>query len=88
MSKSEKHNPGYVTRMEFNRRFQKVDLALFGSDGRGGIVKDIGDIKGSIKVIEKSRKEEKQENRRFTGLIYSIIGGAIVAFFSWALAGL
>lgn len=84
MPELKKNNPSFVTRTEF----KKVDLALFGSDGRGGIVKDIGDIKSSIKTIENAHKEEKRENRRFTGLIYSIIGGSIVAVITYFLSSI
>ena len=30
----------------------KMELALFGKNGRAGIVKDIGDIKSDMKVIK------------------------------------
>lgn len=87
-----KRNPRYVRRPEFNKRFGKVELALFGADGRGGIVKDIGDIKGSVKVIERWRIDEvskqKQQKRDYRGLIYSVVGGAIVAIISWILSTL
>jgi len=41
----EKDNPG-------NSRVGKMELALFGEDGRGGIVSDISDIKADMRVIK------------------------------------
>ena len=51
MSGKEKDNPGHITRAEFTPVVQDVDtikLALFGEDGRGGIVRDISQIKHSM----------------------------------------
>jgi hypothetical protein len=57
-----KNNPGkFVTAEQCNeKRTQdavstskwrnKIDLALWGSDGRGGMVKDIGDMKKDVAV--------------------------------------
>lgn len=70
---SEKDNPGFVTRSEFNLRFGKVELGLFGADGRGGMVKDVNDIKSvqrvildNLRLIEKYRNEEKQDEKQKT----------------------
>jgi len=41
----EKGNPGSL-------RVDKMELALFGKDGRGGVVSDISEIKSDIKVIK------------------------------------
>lgn len=48
----EKDNPGVFVRVEDCReRHTKMDLALFGLDGRGGIVKDIQDIKAYSGIV-------------------------------------
>lgn len=59
------------------RRLGKIELALWGPDGRGGIVKDIADIKAEV---EKSR-----DWRRF---IITALGGGVVAFIAWVLSNL
>jgi len=96
-------NPGYITRAEFNAKFGKVELALFGPDGRGGMVRQINDMEGfqrtvlkSLRVIEKQRNEEKKaettelkrKKRDWRALGYSVLGGLIVAAFSCILARL
>lgn len=96
-------NPGYVTRAEFNAKFGKVELALFGSDGRGGMVKQINDMEGfqrivlkSLRAIEKQRKEQEKaektestwKKRDWRALGYSVLGGLIVTVFSCVLARL
>lgn len=93
---SKKDNPlpgipgGYVRLEDCRRQHQKIDLALFGADGRGGLVKDIADIKGDVKrcsnYVEKQEKEEQEEKRDYRGFMYSLVGGAIVAVFSYILS--
>jgi len=53
----------------------KIELALFGADGRGGMVKEMNDIKSgqrailkSLKQVEKYRSEEKSEETHKTAL--------------------
>lgn len=40
----------YVTEQDCDGRHTKIDLALFGADGRGGMVKDVADIKMKLEV--------------------------------------
>jgi len=42
-------DPTYVKTVECRERHTKLDLALFGADGRGGIVHDIAEIKTMLK---------------------------------------
>lgn len=98
-SSSEKNPDNLMTRAECRAISGKLELALFGKDGRGGMVKDIGDIRSDQRIIKKSLKsiqkhresqkvEEKEKKRDWRGLIYSVIGGAIVAAISWILSSL
>lgn len=46
---AEKDNPGVFVRMEDCRdRHRRIELALYGSEGTSGMVKDIHDIKSSL----------------------------------------
>lgn len=78
-------NPGFVSVVECRDRHLKIDLALFGPDGRGGMVKDIGDIKGYIANQSTEKKEKKEENKALRALIFSIIGGAVVALINYVV---
>jgi len=49
MSKK-KNNPQYVLKSDCKEIMDKIEIALWGVDGRGGIVKDIGDIKASLRL--------------------------------------
>ena len=58
MSKEEKRNP-YVTRAEcakvvskFNGELETIKLALVGEDMRGGLVKDVAEIKAATSWIK------------------------------------
>lgn len=52
-SEDKKDNPGrYRTVKTCETRHRKLDLALFGEDGRGGIVKDIAEIKAATSVLK------------------------------------
>ena len=99
ISSETKDNPGHVTLEACNLKHAKIDLALFGRDGRGGIVKDVSDIrsdqriiKNSLKNIQRNRasdmEEEKKKKRDWRGFIYSVIGGLIVAGTSWIMSNL
>ena len=78
-----KNNRIYVRVADCRDKHTKVEMALFGLDGRGGIVKDIGDIKGFMeqygKLHNEERKDRKEGHKALTALCYSIIGGAVVA---------
>jgi len=99
MSSESKDNP-FVSAETCNQRHGKISLALFGQDGRGGMVKDVGDLKHiqreilkSLKHVEKQRqeektakeKEQKEKKRDYRGFLYSLVGGLIVALASFAL---
>ena len=53
MSDRKKHDgKGPFVRVEdCHERHEKVELALFGKDGRGGIVADLADIKSKLSVV-------------------------------------
>lgn len=92
ISSETKDNPGHVTVTACNLKHAKIDLALFGPDGRAGIVKDIADISSSLKSVEEWRKseveQEKTKKRDWRGFLYSVIGGIIVAGASWIISNL
>ena len=99
ISSETKENPGHVTLQACNLKHAKIDMALFGEDGRGGVVKDIGDIKSDQRIIKKSLKsmeenrtsdkeEDKKKKRDWRGFLYSVIGGVIVAGASWIISNL
>ena len=81
-------NP-YVLRTECRDVHDKINGALWGWDGRGGIVKDIGDIKNFMETFREAHKDEKGEKqdrfRAWRTLAYSIIGGCVVAGFAYLI---
>ena len=90
MPKKDPHNGGnYVTVVNCRDRHVKIENALFGGDGRGGMVKDIGDIKNFMETFREAHKDEKGEKqdrfRAWRTLAYSIIGGCVVAGFAYLL---
>ena len=83
--------PDYVLKNDCNRQHAKIDLALFGVDGREGMVKDITDIKNFMadqvclnKEERNTKQEEKTEvkkrKRDYRSFVFAVLGGAIVAF--------
>jgi len=80
-------NPGFVSVVECRDRHLKIDLALFSVDGRGGIVKDISDIKAYMAQQSEKSKEKKSENKAWKALAFSIVGGAVVALINYFLHG-
>ncbi len=82
-----KDNPGFVRVVDCRERHSKIELALFGEDLRGGMVKDIGDIKNYIEQAGAEHKEEKKEKkegiRAWKAVVLSIIGGAVVALINY-----
>lgn len=58
-----------MTVIACDKKHGKIDLALFGEDGRGGIVKDITDIKNFM-------DDSKTKSKESRALVFSIIGGA------------
>jgi len=88
MSDEANDNPGparCVTAPECFQRHEKIDLALWGEDGRGGIVKDIGDIKNSISSFLKKEAEEKTKGRDWRLLGFAILGSVLAGFAMAAL---
>lgn len=76
-------NPGFVRVADCREIHNKINLALWGLDGRGGMVKDIGDIKNFMEQSGSEHTEEKKEKKEgvkaWKAFAFSIIGGAIVA---------
>ena len=57
MKMSKKDNPAiYVLRADCQNTHEKINRALWGLDGREGIVKDIADIKSDIRIIKTAMK--------------------------------
>jgi hypothetical protein len=50
-----------VSRQDCMRNHAKIDLALFGTDGRGGIVKDISEIKTFLRDQQQVNFDTKAE---------------------------
>ena len=87
-----KDNPGFVRVADCREKHNKIELALFGEDLRGGMVKDIGDIKNFMEQYGTEHTEEKQQKKKGfdarRAFIYSILGGATVALLSYFLSKL
>jgi len=80
MSEERNDNPGSarpVTAAECFQRHEKIDLALWGKDGRGGIVKDIGDIKNKVEALLSREAETKTKGRDWRLLGFAILGSII-----------
>jgi len=79
MSKEGKSNPNArrVTVGECLQRHGKIDLALWGPDGRGGMVKDIGDIKNTLNDFLNSQAETKTKGRDWRLLGFAILGSTV-----------
>ena len=79
-----KDNPGFYVRVADCRdRHIKIENALFGGDGRGGMVKDIGDIKHFMEQYGSEHKEEKLEKKESFSVrrafFFSVLGAFVVA---------
>lgn len=79
----------FVSLQECNNRHGKIELALFGSNGRGGMVKDVASIKASLgtcqKWIEEKKKEESEQEKGYRGFLYSLITGVVVGLIMYFL---
>jgi hypothetical protein len=82
--------PLFVTQQDCTSRHAKIDLALFGADGRGGMVADIGQIKSYIATMQNQKQnEKKQEEKRVSArriALYTFLSGAGIALLTWALS--
>ena len=74
---------GYVPMTEFeshviteNAALQRINLALWGAEGTGGIVKDIHDLKNQSRLIE-----------RVTTFAVGIVSAAVTALILRYIAG-
>ena len=70
---SEKDNPDYVTKAEcvqisgsINDELKTIKKALVGEDMRGGLVKDVADIKNTLN----DQKQERELSARWKAAIY------------------
>jgi len=80
LSKERKHNPSSarrVTLAECFQRHKKIDLALWGKDGRGGMVKDLGDIKNTLTDLVSAQAETKTKKRDWRLLGFTILASTI-----------
>ena len=62
-----------------------VKKALFGEEGRGGVVADVGEIKAQIKQFFEIRTTNVLEERMRKKVAYTTIGALIVAVVGLAL---
>lgn len=86
---SEENNPGHVTRAECYRTttIMKEDLktirtALVGKDMRGGIVKDVTDLKKDVGDLKKTRSATVDTIR---SVVVSIVVAVVTA---WIIMGM
>ena len=79
----------YVLKANCQNKHEKIDLALWGIDGRGGMVNDIGRMAVKVDSIIDHFNQEDAEKRKakrdWRGFSYATIGGSIVAIVSWLL---
>jgi len=83
MSKRKKDDPPLFVRIEDCRekhlKVDKIELALFGEDGRGGMVNDISKIKNYI-------NGHKESGRGWKNLGFTIVGGLTIFVISYVLS--
>jgi len=80
MSEKRKDNPGTarpVTVAECLQRHQKIESALWGSDGLGGIVGDIRDIKNKLTAFLEREAETKTKKRDWRLLGFAVLGSIL-----------
>ena len=88
MSDEETDNPGpasSVTVAECFQRHEKIDLALFGKDGMGGMVKIIGDIKSKVDALDKWRTDQETVTKT-KGRDWRLLGFAVLGSVAAGLA--
>lgn len=73
----EEHDPRFVLKSECDESMSQIRLALFGTDLRGGIVKDIGDIKNKLTVLLERDAETKTKKRDWRLLGFAVLGSVI-----------
>jgi len=78
-----KKNPAYVTRTEFTEAITSVKgelktlkIALVGEDLRGGLVKDVADIKSDLKTL-KSKSFSGREKALILCALLGLVGSVI-----------
>lgn len=90
----EKENPGPTS-----IRVAKLELALFGANGRGGMVNQIQKMSNKITRIDDWRKDQvkkqqekeheaKKKHRDWRGLFFSVLGSIIAGVVMYALGNL
>jgi len=79
----------FVTAQDCRERHVPVTLALFGKDGRGGIVDDVRIIKVGMQNVEKwiqnQENDKKQSRRDWKDVGLKLLVGAILALVSYWL---
>jgi len=78
-TKKRTDNPGStkVTVAECFQRHEKIDLALWGKDGRSGIVNDITLIKNKVEAILNREAETKTRKRDWRLLGFAVLGSVV-----------
>lgn len=96
MGKPNPVNPGYVTRAEcaktvrkFNGELKTIKKALVGGDMRGGLVKDVGDMKATLNQIDKWRRQEEasqqSKGRDWVDIAKKLGTGVAIVIFTYLL---
>lgn len=91
-----KKNPSYVTSVEcaeisgqIRNEITIIKNSLVGKDMRGGIVKDMADMKGDLKAVKQYMNNEKTKGRDWKLLAFALVGsitsGAVVAVITYWL---
>lgn len=76
-----KDNPGFMTHSECNSimtpmmaDIKTIRDALVGTDLRGGIVKDVADMKSGLKIGHNSAILTERRKIALAGVIFSLVG--------------
>jgi hypothetical protein len=82
---SKKSPDRYVLEEDCVKQHTRLELALFGQNGRAGMVKDVSDIKAFIGIQTKRNEEEAQDKKvkRESLLRYKLV----IVGFAFTLVG-
>ncbi len=75
MSSRREERSRYVLVEDCSKSHRRIDLALFGEDSRGGIVKEINEIKEFMRRQEEYQKNNKElrKEKRETSLRWKLL---------------
>jgi len=92
LSKRRDKNPQYVLKSDCKEIMGKIEAALWGANGRGGVVNDISDIKNKLTSLVEREAETKSKGRDWRLLGFAVLGstitGAVLAAINYILTHL